>query len=164
MFILKAFVGVKNVPNDGDEELYNLLRNELDYYAKHYSLHSVWKSLQKMFYLNFPPKMCLLNYLCPKRIVLAPNMSLLENEPLRFAGIMRLNAWFSTTVHSNITGDEICMRNMSLIYHAQLRFCLGIICAAQLNLFFSRFARKSPNGFVNFKILFCSKSVVDCDI
>ena len=41
MFILKAFVGVKNVANDGDEELYNLLRNELDYYAKHYSLHSV---------------------------------------------------------------------------------------------------------------------------
>ena len=32
--------------------------------------------------------------------------------------------------------------NMSLIYHAQLRFCLGIICAAQLNLFHSRFARK----------------------
>ena len=68
MFILKAFVGVKNVPNDGDEELYNLLRNELDYYAKHYSLHSVWKSLQKMFYLNFPLKMCLLSYLYQKEL------------------------------------------------------------------------------------------------
>ena len=163
MFILKAFVGVKNVPNDGDEELYNLLRNELDYYAKHYSLHSVWKYLQKMFYLNFSPQNVSFE------LVFVPKNSRSEyvtswKWTFCFASKMRLNAWFSTTVHSNITGDEICMRNMSLIYHAQLRFCLGIICAAQLNLFFSRFARKSPNGFVNFKILFCSKSVVDCDI
>ena len=174
----KRFRRCQNVPNDGDEELYNLLRNELNYYAKYRSNTQCFKIITRS-HLIFPVKNFENLWIFAPKILYFFVIWIFAHKKYFFNFC---NVWSFTKIAKkmltkfdsveNFLKNETFRRdfqilctvilqemkyvceNMSLIYHAQLRFCLGIICAAQLNLFHSRFARKKSKWVSEFSNLF----------